>query len=156
MFGLLPHWAKNQKLARSTFSARSETAASKPSFRDAWKKAQHCIIPAAAIFEADWRSGKAVATRIERSGGEPMGMAGLWSWWLAPTGDDVFSFTMLTISADNHAIMRNLHQADDEKMMAVILPESSYSDWRVALADATMDFLRQYPADELTAEAVTT
>ena len=33
-----------QKLARSTYNARSETASVKRSFREAWKKAQHCII----------------------------------------------------------------------------------------------------------------
>ena len=73
----------------------------------------------------------------------------------APTGEGVFSFTMLTINADDHAIMRNLHKADDEKRMVVILPESSYADWLAAPADATMNFLKQFPADELTAEAVT-
>ena len=153
VFGLLPHWAQDQKLARSTFNARSETAATKPSFRDAWRKAQHCIIPAAAIYEPDWRSGKAVATRIERADGEPMGIAGLWSWWKAPSGDNVFSFTMLTINADDHELMRNLHKADDEKRMVVILPESSYAEWLVAPADETMAFLKQYPADSLVASA---
>ncbi len=44
-FGLVPHWADSTKLTKSTFNARSETAAEKPSFRDAWKKSQHCIIP---------------------------------------------------------------------------------------------------------------
>lgn len=38
-FGLLPFWAKSATLARSTYNARSETAAEKPSFRNAWKKA---------------------------------------------------------------------------------------------------------------------
>ena len=33
-FGLLPHWAKDAKLAKSTYNARSETVASKPAFRD--------------------------------------------------------------------------------------------------------------------------
>ena len=79
-FGLLPHWAKDDKLGRRTFNARSETAATLPSFRDAWRKGQRCIIPAEAIFEPDWRSGKAVATRISLADGEPMGIAGLWSW----------------------------------------------------------------------------
>ena len=72
VFGLLPHWAKDDKLARHTYNARSETVAEKPSFRDAWRKARHCIIPAAAIWEPDWRSGRAVPTRIERTDGEPM------------------------------------------------------------------------------------
>ncbi|NDH42263.1 MAG: SOS response-associated peptidase, partial [Betaproteobacteria bacterium] len=70
-FGLIPHWAKDTKIARQTYNARTETVAFKPSFRDAWKKAQHCIIPADAIYEPDWRSGKAIATRISRQDGEP-------------------------------------------------------------------------------------
>ena len=65
VFGLLPFWAKDTKLARRTYNARSETADSKPSFRSAWRQAQHCIIPATAIYEPDWRSGKAVPTRME-------------------------------------------------------------------------------------------
>ena len=35
MFGLVPHWATDTKIARSTYNARSETVATKPSFRDA-------------------------------------------------------------------------------------------------------------------------
>ena len=115
LFGLLPHWAKDAKLARNTFNARSETVHEKPSFRDAWRSHQHCIIAADAIFEPDWRSGKAVATRIARADGEPMGIAGLWSSWQSPKGQIVHSFTMLTINADDHALMRNLHKPDRGK-----------------------------------------
>ena len=42
IFGLIPHWATDAKIARHTFNCRSETAFEKPSFRDAWRKAQHC------------------------------------------------------------------------------------------------------------------
>ena len=80
-FGLIPSWSKDTKIARRTYNARSETVAEKPSFRYAWKNAQHCIIPAAAIYEPDWRTGKAIATRIERADGEPIGIAGLWERW---------------------------------------------------------------------------
>jgi putative SOS response-associated peptidase YedK len=149
MFGLLPHWAKDEKLARSTFNARSETAATKPSFRDAWRRGQRCIIPAAAIYEPDWRTGKAIATRIERLDGKPMAIAGLWSQWCSPTGADVLSYTMLTINADDHALMQNMHKPDDEKRMVVILPDSAYSDWLAAPTGKTMDFLTQYPAKAL-------
>ena len=77
-FSLILHWASGTKIFRHTYNARTETVASKPSFREAWKKGQHCIIPAAAIFEPDWRSGKALSTRIYRKNGHPMGIAGLW------------------------------------------------------------------------------
>ena len=94
-FGLLPHWAADLKLGRHTFNARSETVATKPSFRDAWRQARHCIIPAMAIYEPDWRLGKAIATRISRADDQPMGIAGLWDQWKSPGGDTVHSFTMI-------------------------------------------------------------
>lgn len=149
-FGLIPGWSKDTKIARRCYNARSETAAVKPSFRSAWKNGQHCIIPAAAIYEPDWRSGKAIATRITRNDGEPMGIAGLWERWRSPSGEEVFSYSMLTVNADDHSFMRNYHRAGDEKRMVVILPKGLYHDWLNAPASASMEFMRQYPADRLT------
>lgn len=152
VFGLIPSWAKDNKFARRTFNARSETATTLPSFRDAWRKGQKCIIPVDAIYEPDWRTGRAQATRIGRSDGEPMGLAGLWSVWKSPSGAWVASFTMLTINADDHALMRHYHKPADEKLMVVILPEDSYTDWLTAPASQNMEFLQQYPADRMVAE----
>ena len=86
LFGLVPHWSADTKITRNTFNARSETVGQKPSFRDAWKRGQHCIIPADAFFEPDWRTGKALPTRIASTDGQPMGIAGLWSLWKSPQG----------------------------------------------------------------------
>ena len=94
-YGLVPHWASDLKLGRHTYNARSETVAIKPSFRDAWRHARHCIIPAMAIYEPDWRSGKAIPARISRADGQPMGIAGLWDQWKSPRGEVVHSFTMI-------------------------------------------------------------
>ena len=153
IFGLVPHWAEDLKLARSTYNARTETVATKPSFRDAWRKSRHCIIPAAAFYEPDWRSGKAVPTRIVRTDGEPMGLAGLWDSWKQPDGAWLHSYTMLTINADHHELMNAFHKPTDEKRMVVILPESAYGDWLDASAEQSMEFMRPYPADRLVAEA---
>jgi len=38
-WGLIPHWAKDDKLQYSTFNARAEEFTTKPAFRDAWKAA---------------------------------------------------------------------------------------------------------------------
>ena len=148
-FGLLPHWAKDEKLARNTFNARSETAHEKPSFRDAWRNRQHCIVAADAFFEPDWRSGRAVATRFSRADGDPLGLAGLWSWWKAPDGMLVNSFSMLTINADEHPLMRNMHRPGEEKRMVVVLPRGAYTGWLDATPAQSMDFLWQFPADQL-------
>jgi putative SOS response-associated peptidase YedK len=151
-FGLLPHWVKDEKLARRTYNARSETVDSKPSFRAAWKDAKHCIIPAAGIYEPDWRSGKAVATRITRKDGELLSIAGLWECWRAPDGKIVHSYTMLTINADDHPFMQNYHKPTSEKRMVVILPNAQVNDWLSASASESVAFLNQYPADRLMAE----
>ena len=150
-FGLIPHWAKDATIARRTYNARSETVHEKPSYRDAWRLARHCIIPAEAIYEPDWRSGKAIPTRITRFDGQPMGIAGLWSAWKDTAGTLVHSYTMLTINADDHPLMRQFHKPDDEKRMVVILYEGSYDDWLHAPAKESQAFLKQYPAENLVA-----
>lgn len=149
-FGLIPFWSKDTKIARSTYNCRSETASEKPSFRTAWRKARHCIIPATAIYEPDWRTGKAVPTRIARTDGELLGIAGLWEQWKEPgTGKVLHSYTMLTVNADDHTFMRNYHKPEDEKRMVVILPKGLYGDWLKAPAGESMEFMRQYPADRM-------
>lgn len=142
VFGMIPHWAKDATAARRTYNARSETVAEKPSFRDAWRLARHCIIPAEAIYEPDWRSGKAVATRISRSDGQPMGIAGLWTGWKGPDGEVVRSMTMLTINATEHPLMNQFHKSTDEKRMVVILSEADFQPWLTAPVDRAMEFMR--------------
>ena len=151
LFGLVPHWAKDLKICRSTFNARSETVAVKPSFREAWKKGQHCIILAQAIYELDWRSGKAVPTRITRVDGRLMGIAGLWSSWKSPEGEWVHSFTMLTINADHHPLMKEFHKPADEKRMLVILPEPAYDEWLTASPKKSGEFLVPFDAGQFEA-----
>ena len=150
MFGLVPHWSKDTKIAKHTYNARTETVAEKPSFRQAWSRRQHCIIPAEAIYEPDWRGGKAVVTRIERADGEPMGIAGLWSCWKSDKGE-VYSYTMLTVNADHHSLMRNFHRPTEEKRMVVILEPQHYADWLAAAPDRGLGYLTTYPAERLVA-----
>ena len=153
VFGLLPFWTKDSRLANRTHNARAETVATKPSYRSAWRRAQHCLIPAQAFYEPDWRSGKAVPTRISRADGQPMCIAGLWERWINPTGDVVHSYTMLTINADDHTLMQQFHRPGKEKRMVVILPNTLFQDWLAAPAYESMEFMRPYPADRLLAEA---
>lgn len=128
-FGLIPSWAKDAKLARSTYNARAETVGEKPSFRDAWKRGQLCIIPAEAIYEPCYESGKAVRWRIERADGRPMGVAGIWERRIKDDGLPSWSMSMLTINADGHPLMSRFHKPEDEKRSVVILPDAAWGDW---------------------------
>lgn len=159
-FGLLPGFAKDLKYGLRTYNARSETVKDLASFKTAWAKARHCIIPAEAIYEPDWRTGKHVPTRITRADGSPLGVAGLWQPWKSPAGVWVNSFTMLTINADTHPIFAELHRPDpkrpadkQDKRMVVILNDDSYTTWLDAPADRSAEFLVQYPASNLVAVA---
>jgi putative SOS response-associated peptidase YedK len=151
LFGLVPHWSPDTQITRFTYNARSETVSGKPSFRDAWKQAQHCIIPADAFYEPDWRSGRPIPTRIARADGAPMGIAGLWSCWTSPQGDRVLSYTMLTINATDHPLLRLFHKPNDEKRMVVILPQDRYGAWLQARPDQSREFMRPFPANQLLA-----
>lgn len=146
-WGLIPHWSKDGKV-KGTFNARSETVAEKPSFRDAWRKGLHCIVPAMAVYEPDWRSGKAVPTAVSRADGQPMGVAGIWSGWRGPNGW-VDSFTMLTVNADDHAVFKLLHKPQDEKRMVVILNPDSFETWLKGSERQAWELVRQCPAEVL-------
>ncbi len=82
-----------------------------------------------------------------------MGIAGLWSSWKSPNGEMVYSFTMLTINAEMHGLMRQFHKPTDEKRMVVILPQSRYADWLEMEVGAEGWFLEPYLAELLTAES---
>jgi len=148
LFGLVPHWATDTKITKSTYNCRSESASQKPSFRDAFKRNQRCIIPVDAFYEPDWRSGRAVATRIEHVDGEPIGIAGLWSSWKDPKNGWVHSFTMLTINADAHPLMKQFHKPTDEKRMVAILQARSYRDW-IDGSGSIADFMQPFDANQL-------
>lgn len=56
-WGLLPAWAKEARLAYSTFNARAESMADKPAFRSAFRQ-RRCLVPASGYYE--WQTeGKA-------------------------------------------------------------------------------------------------
>lgn len=149
-FGLIPHWAKDTAVAKRTYNARSETVATKPSYRDAWRLGRRCIIPAEAFYEPDWRSGRAVPARISRRDGQPMGIAGIWTGWRAPDGAIVRSMSMLTVNADDHPLMRNFHRPEDEKRMVVILDEADYDEWLDEHNAEPYSLLRQFDPDDMT------
>lgn len=82
-------------------------------------------------------------TRIQRKDGRPAGVTGLWTSKRKATGAEVFSFTMLTVNADNHELFKLFHRPGDEERMASILREDQYDEWLDAPATSSMEFMRQ-------------
>ncbi len=156
--GLAPRWAKSASDAhlRGTklVNARAETVTTSNNFRDAWLAGQRCIVPMQSFLEDDFRSGKAVPTRITRIDGKPMGVAGLWECWEGKDGETIVSYTLLTVNANSHALLHRYQQPGAEKRMLAVLNEGAFDAWLGARVDKAKEFLRPYPATQLTANPV--
>lgn len=153
VFGMVPHWA-DMKLSRQTYNARTETVATKPSFRNAWKRNQFCIVPAENIFEPNYESGKPVRWRIEHADQRPLSVAGIWEWKAnGPDDLPVLSFSMLTINADDHPLMRRFHKPGEEKRMVVLLEPEQYQGWLEGALVNDPEVYRPYPAERMVAVA---
>ncbi len=139
-WGLIPHWAKDTKIAYPTINARSETAAQKPAFRDAFKR-RRCLVPADGFYE--WkRDGKEKRPYLIRlQGGGAFAFAGLWATW-----KDVTSFTIMTTEP-------NEFMADIHNRMPVILSLENHERW-LDVEAAPADILKPCPSDWLEAYPV--
>ena len=160
-WGLVPHWVKSASDAKlrapKLVNAKSDLASTGTAFRDAWLNGQRCIVPMVAFYEDDLRSGKAVPTRVARVDGKPMGVAGLWARWQgagAEPGEVIISFCLLTVNANNHALLHRYGQPGSEKSMPAILNEGAYDAWLTARPDKAKEFMRQYAAQSQLANPV--
>jgi putative SOS response-associated peptidase YedK len=129
-WGLIPSWSTDAKIAYKLINARSETVASKPAFRAAFKK-HRCLIPASGFYE--WRkigAGSKQPYFIRPCDGDGLfAFAGLWETWNDPQGQVVESCTILTTEANE--LMQPLHDR-----MPVILDPASEDLWLDPLSPA--------------------
>jgi putative SOS response-associated peptidase YedK len=156
-FGLVPNWAKAADVARprlkfATHNARAETAGRLPSFRHAWSRRQYCLIPVQAFYEPCWQTGKAVRWKIWLASGEPFALAGIWEHWQDGV-QSVDSFSMLTVNADDHELMRQMHRPGEEKRMPVILHGEDHDRWLNASTEEAFHMCQQFPAGLMRAAA---
>jgi len=141
-WGLVPHWRKKPvaEFRATTFNARSEEAAEKPMFRDAWRRGC-CLVPAIGYYEWSGKPGSKRAYFIRLKGNAPgFCMAGLWAE--ATIGDaELLSFTVLTCPAG--AATRQLHPRSP-----VVLAEADWRRWLTPDSDAA-DLMRPAADDRV-------
>lgn len=98
-WGLVPNWVKDPREFPLLVNARAETMAQKPAFRDAVKHGR-CVLPASGYYE--WRTlpnGKKQPFFITRADGSPLALAGLYSNWIGPEGEEVDTVATITVPA---------------------------------------------------------
>lgn len=153
-FAMVPRWRIRPGVRLfDTMNARAETVEQKRSYSGAWKRLQLCLIPCQSIYEPNYETGKPVRWRIEMASRLPFAIAGLWRAWEDPDGVSL-SFTMLTVNADDHPLMKRFHRPGDEKRSVVVVRPEDYSGWlRSRSADEARSFLHLFPANEMSTEA---
>jgi len=148
LWGLIPSWSKDHKIAYSTINAKAETVAEKPAFRSAFRK-RRCLIPASGFYEWHQEGKQKQPMYIRLRDSHPFAFAGLWERWEPKEGDPIESCTIVT--TDANAFMLPIHIR-----MPVILASQDYDRWLNPTAQtlSLLDFLKPYAANDLEAYVV--
>jgi putative SOS response-associated peptidase YedK len=138
-WGLVPSWANDIKIGRSTFNARAEGIETRPAFRQAWQAGHRCLVIADGYYE--WRDADKQPFAGALGNRGLMTFAGLWDLWRAPNGTVLKSFAIITTTAND--LLALLH-----RRMPVLLGPDRWAAW---LGDKSVDdaglkaMLRPYP-----------
>ena len=125
-WGLIPWWSKDAKAGSRLFNARSETVATRASFREAFRE-RRIIIPADGFYE--WHKTKSGNTQphyFSRADGQLLAFAGLAERWRekgAPK-DAPYVRSCTLITAPGGADMEGIHDR-----MPVILDPATFDVW---------------------------
>lgn len=132
-WGLIPWWVKTEadglRLRTQTLNCISEEMYDKPSFKDAAKNNQRCLIPATSFQEWRWMDEKGkvkIPYNVKLKDQEMFSIAGLYSRWKNKDTDQYyFSYVVLTTVAN--PLMQKIHNS--KKRMPVLLPREYEKDW---------------------------
>jgi putative SOS response-associated peptidase YedK len=150
-WGLIPSWAKDSSIGAQTINARTETANTKPAFRDALKS-RRCLIPADGFYEWQRRDKAKQPYCFEVNDGELFAFAGLWDRWKDPNGQWIKSCSILTTTPN--AVASSVHDR-----MPVILDPDNYDLWLdpgMTNVEAVSEMLKPYDARQMRCYPIST
>ncbi|NEW05486.1 SOS response-associated peptidase [Paenibacillus sp. SYP-B3998] len=148
-WGLIPEWAKDEKIAYQTINARAESLTDKPAFRTSFQR-KRCLIPADSFYEWKGKGKQKQPMRIMLKSKNIFSIAGLYDTWVSPEGTRISTCTVVTTAANE--LVADIH----ERMPVILRPESeaTWLDRRITNAEALSSLLKPYPADEMLAYPV--
>jgi putative SOS response-associated peptidase YedK len=153
IWGLIPTWAQPQQISelqKLSLNARSETAADKPMFKNAWLK-NPCLIPASGFFEWKHQGKTKIPHFIFPKNQEILFFGGLFSDYKHPTSNQwQRSFTILTTSAN--PFMADIHNT--KHRMPVIIEPQNATLWLNGSMNDREFLTTKMPHDFLTAFTV--
>jgi len=148
-WGLIPSWAKEQKIGNGMINARAETLLQKPSFRTSFRK-HRCLVLADGFYEWQKTPDGKIPHRIARKDNQPFAFAGIWGEWTNPDGEEICSFSIIT--TEPNQLMKPLHHR-----MPVLLKKENEEPWlqEIEISKAQA-MLEPYPLEDLEAYPVST
>ena len=135
-WGLIPHWAKDEKIGYKMINARAETVREKPSYRDAYAS-RRLIVPVSGFYEWKRDGAHKQPFAIRHPDQSPLAFAGLWGTW-----HDLDTFTIVT--TDANADMQVIH----DRMPLILSPEQ-IDEWLDPDNPDPERVLTSVPDDEL-------
>ena len=120
-WGLVPTWVKDPKEFSLLTNARSETAALKPSFKNAMRH-RRTLVPSSGFYEWKRVGDNKQPYWITPADGGAVMFGGLMETWCNADGSEIDSGCILTTSANNQ--IASIHH----RMPVVIKPED-YDQW---------------------------
>jgi putative SOS response-associated peptidase YedK len=148
-WGLVPFWAKDEKIGYKMINAKSETVQEKPAFKSSFLR-KRCLIPADGFYEWQKTADGKQPMRIVMKNEEIFAMAGLYDTWTAPDGSKLHTCTVLTTKPNE--LMSSIHDR-----MPVILrreDEAIWLDREKQDAELLQSLLVPYPQEEMRAYPV--
>ncbi len=140
-WGLIPFWAKDNKIGYKMINARSETILESKVYAPAFKY-KRCLVPADGFYE--WKKvGKSkVPIRFRRKDDGLFAFAGIYSEWKPNPDEHVHSFSILTTQPNE--IVQSVH----DRMPVILLPEfeKAWLDKNTAQKDL-LSMLIPYPTE---------
>jgi putative SOS response-associated peptidase YedK len=149
-WGLIPAWAKDEKIGNSLVNARCETVASKAAFRPAFRS-RRCLVPADGFYEWEKTGLGKVPHYFTRKDRELFAFAGLWESWRREDGTSVRSVSLITTTPNT--VVAPVH----DRMPVILTPEHEDAWLAPETTPETLTtFLTPYPAGEMTEHTVST
>jgi putative SOS response-associated peptidase YedK len=148
-WGLIPHWAKDEKAAYKMINARVETLTQRAAFRSLLSH-NRCLVPASGFYEWQGEGRDKTPYYIYPEDQHYIAFAGLYDVWVTPTDEALYTFTIVTTAAD--PFMARLHNR-----MPVILAralEGAWLDPALTTAHDLLDLLSRSTGLELDAYPV--
>ena len=135
-WGLIPHWAKEEKTGYNMINARAETIMEKPIFK-APLKHNRCLIIADTFYEWKRNSRVKMPYRIMLKDEGLFAFAGIWDRW-EKDGKEIISCAIITTVPN--ALMKTIHDR-----MPVILDRDIEREWLSDISvDQAIEFLKSY------------